>query len=225
MTQEPETSTKIVAIVPAYNEEATIGSVVRVLKQSAYLSEVFVISDGSVDRTAQYAREAGAHVHEIPRQGGKGEALLHALMHTDAPVVAFFDADLRGLTVKHIEQLVQPVLDGSRVMNVGLRDRGTCITALTRHLPLIAGERAMRRNVIENVPAQYVKGFMVEAALNYYCRAHGFAYGAVKLKGLSMRRKYEKVGWLRAVLQYVRMFYQVAEAMVVVRIAHLRGKF
>lgn len=219
------THTKLVAIVPAYNEEATIGSVVGVLKQSPYLSEVLVISDGSVDRTAHNAREAGARVHEIPRQGGKGEALLHALTHTDAPVVAFFDADLRGLTVEHVERLVLPVLNGSRVMNVGLRDRGVFVTALTRHLPLIAGERALRRNVIENVPAQFLRGFMVEAALNYYCRAHGFPYGAVKLQGLSMRRKYEKVGWLRAVLQYVRMFYQVAEAMVIVRIAHVRGKF
>ncbi|MEK7620061.1 MAG: glycosyltransferase [Patescibacteria group bacterium] len=219
------TQTKLVAIVPAYNESATIGSVVRILKQSPYLSEVFVISDGSVDRTAQVAREAGARVHEIPRQGGKGEALLHALTHTDAPVVAFFDADLRGLTVEHVEQLVLPVLNGSRVMNVGLRDRGLLMTALTRHLPLIAGERALRRNVVENVPAEYLRGFMVEAALNYYCRAHGFAYGAVKLKGLSMRRKYEKVGYARAVLQYGQMFYQVASAMVIVRIAHLRGKF
>jgi hypothetical protein len=83
----------------------------------------------------------------------------------------------------------------------------------------------MRRSVIENVPAQYLKGFMVEAALNYYCRAHGFPYGAVKLDGLSMRRKYEKVGWAKAVLQYGKMFAQVANAMVVVRVAHWRGRF
>lgn len=216
---------RIAAIVPAFNEEITIGSVVEVLLRSPLLSEVLVISDGSTDHTAQLARAAGARVHEIPRKGGKGEAMLHALTHTTAPIVAFFDADLRGLTVEHVERLVRPVLGGSRVMNVALRDRGKCLTALTRHLPLIAGERALRRNVIENVPAEFLHGFMVEAALNYYCRAHGFPYGAVELRGLSMRRKYEKVGWLRAVLQYVRMFYQVAKAMAIVRIAHIRRKF
>lgn len=216
---------KIAAVVPAYNEEITIVSVVEVLLRSPLLNEVIVISDGSTDHTAKLARAAGACVYEILHQGGKGEALLYALTHTDAPVVVFFDADLRGLTVEHVEQLVRPVLDGSRVMNVALRDRGGFITALTRHLPLIAGERALRRNVIENVPTQFLRGFMVEAALNYYCRAHGFSYGAVKLKGLSMRRKYEKVGWSRAVLQYARMFYQVVKAMVIVRVAHLRGKF
>lgn len=219
------THTKVAAIVPAYNEETTIGLVVEELLGSPYLMDVLVISDGSNDRTAQVARAAGARVHEIPHRGGKGEAMLHALAHTDAPVVAFFDADLRGLTSTHVEQLVLPVLNGSRVMNVGLRDRGRIITAITRHLPLIAGERALRRNVIENVPVQFLRGFMVEAALNYYCRAHEFPYGSVELKGLSMRRKFEKVGYGWAVLQYVGMFYQVAKAMVVVRVAHLRGKF
>lgn len=219
------TRAKLVAIVPAYNEEATISSVVNVLVQSPYLSEVLVISDGSTDRTSQVARTAGARVYEIPHQRGKGEAMLHALTRTDAPVVAFFDADLLGLTVEHIEQLVLPVLNGSLAMCVALRDRGRILTALTRHLPLISGQRVLRREVIENVPAQFLRGFMVEAALNYYCRAHGFPYGVVQLRGLSIRRKYEKVGYGRSVLQYIGMFYQVAKAMVIVRIAHLRGKF
>lgn len=215
----------VTAIVPAYNEEATIAQVVKVLSSSPYLREVLVISDGSTDETAQRARAAGARVHEIPRQGGKGEAMLHALTHTTAPIVAFFDADLRGLTAAHVEQLVLPVLNGSRMMNVGLRDRGFLVTALTHHLPLISGERVMARSVMEKTPAEFLKGFMVEVSLNYYCRSHGLAYGAVELKGLSMRRKFEKVGYGLAVLQYMRMFYQVAKAMISVRVAHVRGKF
>ncbi|MBI4256667.1 glycosyltransferase [Candidatus Uhrbacteria bacterium] len=215
----------VTAIVPAYNEEVTIAQVVKVLLSSSYLSEVLVISDGSTDETAQRARQAGATVHEIPRQGGKGEAMLHALTHTDSPIVVFFDADLIGLTVTHIQQLILPVLNGSRVMNVGLRDRGRWMTSLTQYFPLIAGERAMRRSVIEPIPAHYLRGFMVEASLNYYCRSHGLAYGAVMLTGLKIRHKYEKVGWPRAVLQYVQMAFQVVKAMVVVRSAYLMKKF
>lgn len=217
--------TPITAIIPAYNEEKTIAQVVAPLVASPYISDVFVISDGSTDHTAKLAREGGARVHEIPRQGGKGEAMLHALIHTQAPIVAFFDADLIGLNVEHIEQLVAPVLHGSRVMNVALRDRGRFWTAVTRYLPLIAGERVVLRSVIEAIPAQYLKGFMIEVALNYYCRAHDLSYGAVELKGLSIRRKFEKVGWARGVLQYMRMFYQIIMAMAMVRVAHLKRKF
>ena len=216
---------QVSAIISAYNEEGTIEQVVKSLRASPYLNEVLVISDGSTDLTAQRARASGATVYQIPRRGGKGKALLHALTHTTAPIVAFFDGDLRGLTAAHVEQLVLPVLNGSRVMNVGLRDRGRWVTALTRHLPLISGERAMVRSVMENTPPQFLNGFMVEASLNYYCRSHGLPYGSVELKGLSMRRKFEKVGWPRAVLQYTCMFFQVAKAMGLVRVAHLRGKF
>jgi hypothetical protein len=66
---------------------------------------------------------------------------------------------------------------------------------------------------------------MVEVALNYCCRVKGLPYGTVKLTGLTIRRKYEKVGWPRAVLQYGKMFFQVAQALVIVRVAHFLGKF
>jgi glycosyltransferase involved in cell wall biosynthesis len=215
----------ITAIIPAYNEEQTVADVVTTLLQAPSIAQVIVISDGSTDTTAVRAREAGAMVYEMPHKEGKGEAMLFALTKTDAAIVGFFDADLRGLTPEHVEQLSGPVLSGARVMNVALRDRGRVLTFMTRHLPLIAGERVMLREVIEGVPVAYLKGFMVEAALNYYCRAHRLLYGAVELKGLSMRRKYEKVGYGLAVLQYIRMFFQVGRAMVRVRLARLFGKF
>lgn len=216
---------RIAAIVPAYNEEQTIVRVVTPLLQSSQVDEVLVISDGSTDRTAEFARQAGASVYEISNRRGKGEAMLYAFTHTDADVLAFFDADLRGLTCVHVAELLQPVLNGSRLMNVGLRDQGRFFTKLSWFLPLLSGQRALLRSVIQELPPCYIKGFMIEASLNYLCRSRGFSYGAVLLKGLSIRRKYEKIGWPRAVLQYMKMFYQVAQAMVIVRIAHLRGKF
>jgi len=51
---------KIVAILPAYNEEVSIGSIV--LNTKNYVDRVIVIDDGSVDRTAQIAEMAGARV-------------------------------------------------------------------------------------------------------------------------------------------------------------------
>jgi polyisoprenyl-phosphate glycosyltransferase len=218
-------SLRVAAIVPAYNEELTIVQVVTPLLRSSMVNEVMVISDGSTDHTAELARQTGASVYEIPHRQGKGEAMLHALSRTDAEVLVFFDADLRGLTSVHVEALLKPVLDGSRMMNVGLRDQGRFLTKMTWFLPLLSGQRALLRSVIEELPPRYVKGFMIEASLNYLCRSRGFSYGAVELKGLSIRRKYEKIGWPRAVLQYMKMSYQVAAAMVIVRMAHVRGKF
>ncbi|MFH1711811.1 MAG: glycosyltransferase [Patescibacteria group bacterium] len=229
MTVEYQTKElKIAVIVPALNEEATVGDVVGTLAQSPYLNEIIVISDGSTDNTAEVARQAGAtSVYELDRPGGKGQAMIYGVQHTKAPIVVFFDADLRGLTVDHIEQIVLPVISGSRDMNVALRDKGAK-TPLAKHLPLIGGERALHRDIIENINPKFMKGYMVEIALNYYCRSHRRPYGCVPLRGLDMKRKFEKTGWLQALFGkngYIDMTYQVLKAMVVVRIARLFNKF
>ncbi len=216
---------RVAAIVPAYNEESTVADVVRTLLSSSCVSEVIVVSDGSTDRTAEVARAAGAVVHEISQNGGKGAAMFAGVARTDAPVIAFFDADLIGLTGDHVERLVLPVLSGSRVMNVGIRDRGPLVSRLAAHGPLIGGERAMLRRVIEGVPPELAAGFMVETALNYFCRTRKLPYGTVFLPGLGIRRKYQKVGWRRAVVQYAAMSAQIAQATLAVRIAKMLGRF
>lgn len=109
-------------------------------------------------------------------------------------------------------------------MNVGLRDRGSVWTPLTRHLPLISGERALRRNVFERLAPEHIQGFMVESAMNEGCRAHREQYGSVTLPGLTIRRKYEKIGLRKALGGYVRMFGQVGLAIVIVRVARLLGR-
>lgn len=215
----------VAAIVPALNEEQTIGSVVETLVASPRVDEVIVVSDGSTDGTAEVARSAGARVVELPKRGGKGAAMLHGVAQTDAPILLFADADLKGFTTDHVERLLAPVISGGRIMNVGLRDRGPFIGRFARFLPLIGGERAMKRSIIEQIPPEYLSGFMVESALNYYCRSRGLSYGSVPLAGLSIRRKYEKVGWAEGLRQYWKMSKQVATAMIRVRVAKLRGKF
>lgn len=216
----------IAAIVPAYNEEETVGNVVQALRGSGFFSEVIVISDGSDDKTAERARQAGATlVHELPRRGGKAAAMQHGITHTDAPIIFFADADLYGFSREHINRILDPVLAGKKVMNVGIRDRGAFFMRLGKRLPLIGGERAIIRKVLEDIPQKYLQGFMVEAAMNYYCRSRRLPYGSVLCPGLHIRHKYQKVGMVRGLGQYFRMTLQVFHAMIAVRLAYLVGKF
>ncbi len=218
-------SLRVAAIVPAKNEAPTIRAVIEVLCASPYVSEVIVVSDGSTDRTAEIAEAAGAEVIHSAQTHGKGGALREGVASTDAPILLFVDADLYGFSEDHVERLLLPVLSGSRSMNVGLRDRGPLAVFFMRHLPLIGGERAMRREVFERVPSEYANGYMVETALNYACAHARLPYGSVRLPGLSLRRKVDKVGWHKGLVQYVQMFWEVGFAMVVVRFAGLFGRF
>lgn len=220
---------KIAAVIPALNEAKTIGKIVKVLTQSPFVDEVIVVSGGSEDQTINEARAAGAtNVLDYPQSTGKGTSMIKGVQATDAPIILFLDGDLKGLTREHVEQLVLPVISGARQMNIGLRDKGELFTELTKYLPLISGERALRREIFEAIDPKYLEGFMVEASLNYYCQANDLPFGTVFLQGLTMRRKFEKVGWLTSIFGpkgYIQMTYEVFKAMITVRLAKLRGKF
>lgn len=82
------------AIIPAYNEEKTIGSVVRGL--FSVVDRVVVVDDGSIDQTARLAKEAGAVVlaHRINRGQGAALETGHAYAReVGADIVLHFDAD------------------------------------------------------------------------------------------------------------------------------------
>lgn len=66
-------------VIPAFNEEAHIEQLVRNARN--YLPDVLVVDDGSRDRTSEAARGAGAVVHRMNVNRGKGEALKHGFQY------------------------------------------------------------------------------------------------------------------------------------------------
>ena len=80
----------VTVIIPARNEELTVGLVVRECLN--YVTTVIVVEGGSTDRTAEIATAAGARV--VRDQGlGKGAALRLGVDHVTTPIVVFVDAD------------------------------------------------------------------------------------------------------------------------------------
>lgn len=92
MTQTPSSS-PIMALIPAYNEELHVGEVVQ---QARKYLPVLVVDDGSKDQTAARAEAAGAEVYrQIPNQG-KGSALIAGFrlaLERNAAAVVMLDAD------------------------------------------------------------------------------------------------------------------------------------
>jgi len=82
-------------VMPAYNEERTIGGVLDTLRREGY-SKVIVVDDGSRDRTAEIARSKGALVVSHPKNMGLGAALrtgLRVAREQGADRAVTFDAD------------------------------------------------------------------------------------------------------------------------------------
>ncbi|HED24609.1 MAG TPA: glycosyltransferase, partial [Firmicutes bacterium] len=78
----------VAAIIPAYNEEKTIGSVIQTLQDSILVDRIFVVSDGSEDGTVEEAsRFSGVEVIELLINRGKGGALKAGLDYCKDDVI------------------------------------------------------------------------------------------------------------------------------------------
>lgn len=80
----PSSSDLFLAVVPALNEAATVGSVVREIKHVFPDASVLVIDDGSTDDTAAVARAAGALVARHPANLGVGAAMRTGFRYAEA---------------------------------------------------------------------------------------------------------------------------------------------
>lgn len=113
---------RVSVVLPARDEEATVGDVVGVIarelvRRHPVVDELVVVDDGSTDATARRAADAGAEVvtaaEVLPEYGtehGKGQAMWRGLHVTTGDVVVFCDADIRNLDPGFVLGLVGPLL-------------------------------------------------------------------------------------------------------------------
>ena len=118
----------IIIVIPAYNEAASIESVLTTLPEQIKNNPVepIVVSDGSDDKTAIRAADAGATVAEHPINQGQGGALRTGFQLADKEspaVVVTMDADGQH-PIEELPNLVQPILDGEADYVMGSRYRG-----------------------------------------------------------------------------------------------------
>jgi glycosyltransferase involved in cell wall biosynthesis len=110
-------------IVPALNEEESISGVVREVAETQIPNEIIVVDNGSVDRTAERAREAGARVVKAPRGYGRACAAGVAALRPECDIVVFLDGDGSDCP-EFINQLIDPILAGTHDFVIGSRTRG-----------------------------------------------------------------------------------------------------
>jgi len=109
---------RVVALIPAYNEQERIGDTVRAALSIEVIERVIVIDDGSRDETARIAEDAGAKVIRLAHNVGKGGALNEAAKRCeDADIVVLLDGDL-GSTAHEAEKLLEPVIAGVADMTI-----------------------------------------------------------------------------------------------------------
>jgi len=200
---------RVSVILPARDEEATIGPIVKSIRQrlvegAGLVHEVIVVDSRSSDATARRAAGAGAMVYQVGprgRDGGKGGAMQTGLARMSGDIGVYLDADVEDFDPTFVIRLLDPILrDPSLVMVKGFYDRpspgggGGRVTELVAR-PLLrrveprllgfiqplAGECAFVREPLLRLP--FVSGYGVEIGmLLQVLRVHGLdALGQVDL--------------------------------------------
>ena len=163
---------KVSVVIPALNEEEPIAGVVRECFATNIPTEIIVVDNGSNDRTADRAREAGAKVVSEPRHG-YGRACLAGIraLAPESEVVVFLDGDGSDCP-EFMNQLVDPIAGGTYDFVIGSRTRGERETGSMNFQQVFAGRlagwlmsilydvhytdmcpfRAIRRDVLEKLP-------------------------------------------------------------------------
>jgi glycosyltransferase involved in cell wall biosynthesis len=114
--------TTISLALPALNEEATVGKVIRTIKKDLMekvplLDEIVLIDSDSKDRTRQIAKGLGipVYIHQqlLPEMGsrpGKGEALWKSLLVTKGDIIAWIDTDIVNIHPRFVYGIIGPLL-------------------------------------------------------------------------------------------------------------------
>jgi glucosyl-3-phosphoglycerate synthase len=101
----------ITVIIPALNEQRTIGNVVRYCYAQPWVSEVIVIDDNSNDETEKEAKLAGAAVI-TSRMEGKGMSMKEGIEYATNEILVFLDGDIDPYPEQTVTLLTEPILRG-----------------------------------------------------------------------------------------------------------------
>jgi glycosyltransferase involved in cell wall biosynthesis len=177
-------SMRIAVLVPCFNEEAAVATVVRDFRKSLPSAAIHVYDNNSTDRTAILAREAGAIVRSERRQG-KGHVVRRMFADVDADIYVLVDGDATydaPSAPRMIEMLVNEHLDmvvGLRVDQVEAayrRGHRTGNWMLTRFLSsvfgqafkdILSGYRVFSRRFVKSFPV-LSDGFEIETELTVH---------------------------------------------------------
>jgi glycosyltransferase involved in cell wall biosynthesis len=173
---------QVAVLIPCYNEELTVGDVVRQFRAILPVARIYVFDNNSTDRTSHEARAAGATVVREKRQG-KGYVVQSMFQRVEADVYVMVDGD-STYDPAVVDALLRPVLDeeadmavGSRLHDVsssefknlnrlGNRIFLAVLNAIShvRLTDILSGYRAFSRDFVKNVPL-FAGGFQIETEL------------------------------------------------------------
>ena len=190
---------KVAVLIPCYNEELTVGKVVKDALAMLPDADVYVYDNNSTDKTIEKATEAGAIVRTCEKQG-KGNVLKKMFEEIDADVYITIDGD-DTYDFEKVPEMINKVLNegadmviGDRLTssyfknkNPGFHNFGNrLVKFLVNHLfhykftDIMTGLRALSRNFVKNIKI-VSSGFQIETEFSIYAAKHKLKIDSVEI--------------------------------------------
>lgn len=182
---------KVAVLIPCYNEEITIGKVVKEFRTELPEAEICVFDNNSVDGTVECARQAGARI-AFERRQGKGFVVQSMFSRVEADVYVMVDGD-DTYPASEVHKLIEPIVSGEAEMVVGSRlmlgvdsefrflnrfGNGFFLGLINsifrvKLSDVLSGYRAFSREFVKNIPV-FGGGFETEVELTIRALARGY---------------------------------------------------
>jgi glycosyltransferase involved in cell wall biosynthesis len=201
----------ISCIVPFYNDNDRIISVLDVLTHVKQIYKIICLDDGSDSNlTAQKIKKQFPAIEVIrhEKNHGKSEAIKSALSYVTTPYVLLFDADIINIIASEIEHILSFIYSDPSIDLLVLRRPEWWVHKILRTDILGAGERVLRTEDLnqifsgKNPPTR----FQLEYATNYYLMQHHKKVYWVPYSGKNVF-KFQKIGFIRGILRDIWISY------------------
>lgn len=213
-------------IVPALNEEESIGAVLddikEVMENNKVNYEVIVVNDGSKDKTGDIARDKGATVIRHPYSAGYGASIQEGMNLSTFGIIVIIDAD-GTYPVKKIPELVEYLSEFDMVVGArtGKNYRGSLLKhPLRKFFQLLcefvtgvripdanSGLRAFKKNIVTKFRDNFCPGFSFTTTITLALHINGYFVKYVPIEYYKRSRK-SNIRWIRDTLRATQIITQ-----------------
>jgi len=162
-------------IIPTYNDYKNLRDIIVAISNCKYKHEILVINDGSQKEISKRLRtiiksfnnpSIKLIVHKTNK--GKSQAMKTGLLNSKGEIVAYIDADLKGLTSENVCKLVSPVVNDDFDITMSQKESGLSKFGTYGYQQNFTGERCFKKDIlINNLDIFDVAGnYAIESEMN-----------------------------------------------------------